>query len=197
MNTISVTSQQPKVSHMSVDELWMQFRKQLRAYISKRVAAEDVDDILSTIMLRVIERQDRLESVKKPLAWLYSITANVITDFYRHRAVEQKAINKIENGYLESLIEPSKHGTESELTQCVLPLINNLAEDYKQALLMVEIDGIKQKDAAENLGLSLSGMKSRVQRGRAKLKAELQRCCQMALNKQALYKTEKANQCRC
>jgi RNA polymerase sigma-70 factor (ECF subfamily) len=42
---------------------------------------------------------------------------------------------------------------------------------------LTEIDGLTMRAAADALGLSVSGAKSRVQRGRALLRARLLRCC--------------------
>ena len=47
---------------------------------------------------------------------------------------------------------------------------------------MVELDGLTQKAAAERVGLSLSGMKSRVQRGRLQLRQMLEACCRIELD---------------
>ena len=43
--------------------------------------------------------------------------------------------------------------------------------------MLTDIEGLTRAEAADRLGLSVSGMKSRVQRGRAKLKQALLRCC--------------------
>ena len=48
---------------------------------------------------------------------------------------------------------------------------------YREALLLTEYQGLTQKALAERLGLSLSGAKSRVQRGRTQLKQMLEECC--------------------
>ena len=42
---------------------------------------------------------------------------------------------------------------------------------------MAEIEGLSQQEVADRLGLSLSGAKSRIQRGRAMLKGVLEQCC--------------------
>jgi hypothetical protein len=57
-----------------------------------------------------------------------------------------------------------------------------LPEAYREALTLTELGGLSQRDAAARAGLSLSGMKSRVQRGRAKLTELLLRCCEVELD---------------
>ena len=49
--------------------------------------------------------------------------------------------------------------------------------------MLTELEGVTQKDAAAKLGLSISGMKSRVQRGRGKLKDVVLDCCEVELDR--------------
>ena len=57
-----------------------------------------------------------------------------------------------------------------------------LASPYREALTLTELQGMTQKSAAEMVGVSLSGMKSRVQRGREHLRALFEDCCEIALD---------------
>jgi RNA polymerase sigma-70 factor (ECF subfamily) len=63
-------------------------------------------------------------------------------------------------------------------------MIHKLPEKYRNAVQMSEIDNKTQKEVAELDGISLTGAKSRVQRGRGLLKSMLHDCCQLEINKQ-------------
>jgi RNA polymerase sigma-70 factor (ECF subfamily) len=54
---------------------------------------------------------------------------------------------------------------------------------YRQAVQLSEIEGLPQQEVADRLGLSLSGAKSRIQRGRLMLKDELERCCRFEFDR--------------
>lgn len=56
-------------------------------------------------------------------------------------------------------------------------LIDELLEKYREPLRWSELDGLSGREIAERLGISVSGAKSRIQRGRAMLKGVLERCC--------------------
>ena len=56
-------------------------------------------------------------------------------------------------------------------------MIDSLAPAYREALVLVDLNGLTQQAAAKRLGLSLSGVKSRVQRGRRQLRCRLEACC--------------------
>ena len=66
---------------------------------------------------------------------------------------------------------------EAVLALSLKELIDELPEPYRQALILTEYQGLSQKQLAENLGIWLSGAKSRVQRARGKLREILLRCC--------------------
>ncbi|MBW4622370.1 MAG: hypothetical protein KME17_23820 [Cyanosarcina radialis HA8281-LM2] len=68
------------------------------------------------------------------------------------------------------------------MASCLRPLLEYLPASYRQAVQLADLDGMTQRAIAQELGISLSGMKSRVQRGRQKLKELLQTCCQIELD---------------
>lgn len=64
-----------------------------------------------------------------------------------------------------------------EIAACLGPLVNTQSLQDRQALQLVDISGGSQSAAAEQLGISRSGMESRVQRARARLRERLLACC--------------------
>ena len=66
-----------------------------------------------------------------------------------------------------------------ELTACLKPMIDSLPEKYRLAIVATEYEGLSQKELSQQLGMSLSGAKSRVQRARERerLKGTLLGCC--------------------
>ncbi|MGQ0555830.1 MAG: sigma factor-like helix-turn-helix DNA-binding protein [Nitrospiraceae bacterium] len=79
------------------------------------------------------------------------------------------------------------HGDVAELraefASCLLPMIQRLSPDHRDAITLVEIKGMTQQAAATQMGIPLSSMKSRVQRGRKHLKHMLDDCCCIELDR--------------
>ena len=69
-----------------------------------------------------------------------------------------------------------------ELASYVLPLVSRLPSPYRKALTLTELEGLTQRAAADALGISLSGIKSRVQQAREKLREVLEECCRIGLD---------------
>ena len=70
-----------------------------------------------------------------------------------------------------------------DLARCLQPLLDGLPPAARDALIRVDLEGQTQQQAAEQLGISVSGMKSRVQRSRRQLKELLERCCTVQLDR--------------
>jgi len=62
-------------------------------------------------------------------------------------------------------------------------MIYNLPEPYRDALVLTEFEGLTQQEMAKRLGISISGAKSRVQRGREQLKRMLLERCEFEFDR--------------
>lgn len=156
-----------------ITDLWQEYRFRLRNYIAKRVRErEAVDDILQEVFLKVNANLHTVRSHGSIPAWLFRIAANAIADHYRsHKQWEVLPDD-------DELASPERERDYiAELATCLQPLIADLPETYRAALVLSEIEGLPQKEVALRLGISLSGAKSRVQRGREKLRLRLLECC--------------------
>ncbi len=174
----------------AVTEVWQQVHDRLRAFIAKRIAADaDVDDILQDVFLRMHRRIDGLQDASRVVAWVYQIARHAIIDHYRAPNRRREVPVGLSDD-LDVLLpfDGSGPGTadsgrlREELAGCLRPMIERLAEPYRTAVTLVEIEGFTQAVAARRVGVSVSGMKSRVQRGRRVLKQMLDNCCEIQLD---------------
>lgn len=165
----------------------------LRRYISRRVQAGDaVDDILQNVFLKAFQHLHTVKSRESIRAWLFRIASNAIADHYR----SQKSMSELP----DELAAPDDQDHITELATCLQPLIGDLPETYRSAIILSEIDGRPLKEVARHLGISLSGAKSRVQRGRDHLRRKLLDCCSVETGKGGISGYEplsRNNECNC
>lgn len=164
---------------------WRRFLERLRCYVAARVPFGSRDDVVGEIVLRLVKHQQKLAATRDPFAWITRVAANVVADHHRRRASKQRAMTAYASHTSLSADEgsPPINSASSDLAACVIPFIEQLSPPYRDALKLVEIERLSQKAAAAKLGLSVSGMKSRVQRGRSKLKEAILRCCAVQLDR--------------
>src|SRR5690606_3072478 len=150
----------------AVAPVYLEYEARLRSFVMKRVKDKDeANDILQQLYVKLYKHCEQLQEVRNINAWLYQIARNAVYDYYREqdRSIPVKDESKLEEQLQQ---DPEQQDSES----LVLPLINMLPSEYAEPLRLSEIEGISQKEIAERLGMSYSGAKSRVQRGREKLK---------------------------
>jgi RNA polymerase sigma-70 factor (ECF subfamily) len=161
---------------------WRDLEAKLRPFIARRVRADvDVDDVLQDVFVRLQRGLAALRDDERFGPWVYQVARSAIVDHQRvaarHRVVDG---DSAENAAPE--IDEDDGAVERELASYVAPFVAMLPSPYREALTLTELQGLTQKHAAEMLGISLSGMKSRVQRGRQHLRKALEDCCHIALD---------------
>jgi RNA polymerase sigma-70 factor, ECF subfamily len=150
---------------------WLAFRKDLKRFITNKVKQrEDAEDLLQEVFIKFQTSLPTLKQQEKIIPWLYQITRNLITDYYR------KQPRLIGVDAIEELAGESDNLPQS-LCNCLKPFMELLPASDQEALLLVEIEGLSQRALAEKLGISYSGARSRTQRAREKLKDLLLECC--------------------
>jgi RNA polymerase sigma-70 factor, ECF subfamily len=161
---------------------WKELEQRLRPYLARRVASPaDVDDLLQDIFVRLHQGLSSLDDDERFGGWVYRIAQNAVADRARRQARQR-------TGPWRDDLEPPVDSPapvdqlQSELGECVALFVSQLPSPYRQAITLTELEGLTQKQAAEMLGVSLSGLKSRVQRGREKIRELFERCCQISVD---------------
>ena len=160
--------------------IWNDYHDKLHRFIQNRVKDKSLaDDILQEVFIKIYSRLDTLKDTDKLHSWMFQITRNALIDHYRgYKKNEELTDEIIPTDWDASDTE------KKELSSCLSSLINSLPSKYSEALMMSEIDGLKQKEVATKQGISLSNAKIRVQRGRAMIKELLTEGCRFEVDSQ-------------
>lgn len=162
----------------TTEEVWTAFRYRLYTYIRARARSpEDADDILQDVFVKVHRRICTLEDEAHLASWLYRVTHNTIIDHYRKKRPEPTLDDP------PAAIEDDLPIAEQKLAPFLRELIDGLPTTYRDALTLTELEGLTQTEMGQRLGLSVSGAKSRVQRGRAMVRQQLLECCHVELDR--------------
>ena len=176
----------PDVS-LSTEGVWSELRANIRGFVGRRVRQPaDVDDIVQRVFLQVHRALPTLRDSDRLHAWVYQTTRRAIADYYRapshtrEVARGRRSISRRRSRTCRTMTPTVAHCRNSAPVET---LISSLGPADQEALQLVEFEGVTQVAAAEGLGLSVSGMKSRVQRARLHLRTALDECCRIALDR--------------
>ncbi len=163
-----------------IEQIWKDYHTKLHNFIKGRVGDVSVaDDLLQDVFVRIHSRIDSLKDSSKIQSWIYQITRNAIIDYYR----AHRTMGELPDAVKAPEIEPGEKARQ-EIASWLLPMIRELPGHYRETLILSEIEGLKQKEVALKQGLSLSGAKARIQRGRRMLKDILTDCCRFEFDHQ-------------
>lgn len=169
--------------HNPALSLWQSHEAALRRYLGRQVQGADVDDLMQDIFLKM---QRSLCSVKKTdsmKSWLYTLATNALMDHFRR----QRPHEEISDELAEALpAVDSSLSASAELAACLRPFIDDLPDTYRLAVQLSELESLPQQVVSERLGLSLSGAKSRIQRGREKLQQLMLACCNVEMGRRGI-----------
>jgi RNA polymerase sigma-70 factor, ECF subfamily len=161
---------------MTIDKIHDEFRTLLYQYIAARIKnRDDAADVLQEVFIKISSKLGSLADGSKLKSWIFTITRNAIIDYYRKTSGDNKTelTDKIAD---ETMAEADVDLTKG-LDKCLKGFIQELPEDYREIIVDSEIKGIKQKDLAGKYNLAYPSVRSRVQRGRSRLKELLLTCC--------------------
>jgi RNA polymerase sigma-70 factor (ECF subfamily) len=178
-----VTKTSPAAILQPTEQMWREMLPQLRTFVRRRIANPDrADDLVAEILLRIHQNMGSLDDQERLPNWVFRIARNAIIDEYRRAGRSREQLTATLHDEPAQVSIDDEPGAVRELSACLRPLLNGLPVEQRDALEMIDLDGMTQADAAERAGVSLSGMKSRVQRGRRRLAELLGQCCALTLD---------------
>jgi RNA polymerase sigma-70 factor, ECF subfamily len=154
---------------------WTELTKQLHSFVARRVPRADADDVVQEALVRIQRNVAELRDDNRFGAWVYQVTRSAVADHLRKNMRESAGVEALS-------AEPIERDNEEDvltasLVACLSKFVAELPSPYREAITLTDLQGLSQKEAAEIVGISLSGMKTRVQRGREKLREMFDRCC--------------------
>ena len=175
-----------KISFRKVHE---DFRDRILRYLTRMVGENDAEDLTQEVFAKVSQALKAFRGESQLSTWVYQIATNAALDRLRRSSPRR------ENGQglpVEAIAESEadkdtwtgeeKASTEQrlirqEMNGCIREIIATLPENYRTVIVLSEMEGLRDGEIADILGLSLQAAKVRLHRARARLKKELSTAC--------------------
>ena len=145
------------------------FLKFLEARLPSRAVAEEV---LQSAYARTLEKGGAIRDAESAVAWFYRLLRNALTDHYRKRATEARALER----HAEEPASPEAE-LHTAVCACMKTLLPNLKSEYAEVLQRADLEEEPIGQVAAALDISPNNATVRLHRARQALKRELERCC--------------------
>jgi RNA polymerase sigma-70 factor (ECF subfamily) len=122
--------------------------------LRNRAAAEDA---LQEVFVRVLRHDQALDSVERPLGWLYRVADNVCFDQIRRRRVATAAVGELAD------VAGCHPSVQIEERSAALALLSDLDDRDRRICVLAFIDGMTQGQIADEIALSRVSVNKRIQ----------------------------------
>ena len=179
----------------SVDALWRGMHASLEQFVARRTSSrQDAEDVVQDVFLRIHLALETSGPIDALDAWVYRIARNAVIDRYRRA----RPVDALDGDLPVEVDDTEVDELRQALGKCLSPFVDQLPEPSAEAVRMIEVDGLTQVEAALRAGISVSGMKSRIQRGRARLLDLVNDCCRFELDgRSKVIGYESRSRCNC
>ena len=138
---------------------------------------EDAQDCLQEAMLRVYRAIGSFKGESSFSTWVYRITMNTCLDELRRKKNRQSSSldDLLDEGWApaDDRSSPEKHAMRAETARVLHETIRELPEDMRAAVVLRDIQGYSYEEIAKILDINVGTIKSRISRGREKLREKL------------------------
>jgi RNA polymerase sigma-70 factor (ECF subfamily) len=156
---------------------WQEHAAELRGFLAHRCGdASDGDDLLQELFLKALLQDGDFCRIDNPRAWLFHVARNLLIDRLRLRKDQVPLPDDLAAEPEPELLPVDK------LSQCIPRILSELAPADREAILLCDLQGMTQQDYAQRLGISLPAAKSRVQRARVRMQAQMVCACQVSFD---------------
>ena len=158
------------------DQVHAEYHARLFNFLARLTRRRDVaEDLLEEVWLRVVTHAPRLRDDTRLAPWLFTIARNLHASHCRSRLV---AFDALDEGRLTPAPSPDPSPFETaaatELQKRVEVALATLPGRYREAILLVALEGLTPSDAAAVCGISGEAMRQRLSRARAMLEKRLE-----------------------
>lgn len=161
-----------------INEIQQQFGLHLLNFIKSKVhTTADAEDIYQEVLVTIINKIETLDNPESIKSWVFTIARNKIIDYFRQNQSKKFDTKDIES--LNIALDEEHQNTYQRIEGCIAPLIEQLPVSYRKIIYASEIEGKSQKELSENLKINYVTLRSKIQRGRVKLKDILLENCRV------------------
>jgi RNA polymerase sigma-70 factor (ECF subfamily) len=174
-------------SAMEFDTLYGEFHPRILRYLARLIGPDQAEDVAQEVFVKISRSVGEFRNESQLSTWIYRIATNAALDKVRSAEYRSALRTSSIEGSCEStpayvVIESAEVSSErqairGEMTECVRALLNQLPESYRTVLILSDMEGMKDREIAEVLDVTVEAAKVRLHRARARLRKSLDSEC--------------------
>ena len=189
---------------MDFQTIYKEFYPKILRYLIRILDNKDLaEDFTQDVFIRVHEGLKNFEGRSKLSTWIYKIATNITNDYYKSSSFQKGKNQTLSGEFLEENKEDKNVWTgdkgeisdqvleKKEMNGCIRRYVQDISENYRTVFVLSEYEGLKNKEIADVLGLSLDTVKIRIYRARTQLKKKMEEGCNISYEENGISCDEK------
>jgi len=191
---------------LDFQKIYEEYFDKIHRYLIKLIGYTEAEDLTQDVFLKVQIGLDKFKGDSKISTWSYKVATNTAIDSLRRpsnrRIIRSKPVNDNEDAVNiepedqdiwsgEKPLNVEQEFVQNEMNRCIKELVDKLSPDFRAVVLLSEENGLKDREIAEVLGISLNTVKIRLHRARCALKKKMEKTCNFYHNERNLLSCEK------
>ena len=138
------------------EAIYRDYHGKVSGYIRSKISlAQDAEDIVADVFLKVYEKLDSFDESKASLStWIYTITRNTLTDYFRTKKVFEEIPETVED---DASVEDEI--CSAEALETLVNALENLDERERDIIILRFYSGKTLKEIAETMHISYAYVK--------------------------------------
>lgn len=175
-------------TELDFDKIHLAYRPRIHRYLTRIVGVKEAEDLTQEVFVKVSQGLKTFRGESQLSTWVYRIATNAAIDMkrtpgYRQSVQSTELKESVDIGSKAIEVGEPTPSTErqverKEMNKCIRDFVDNLPENYRGVLVLSELEGMKDSEIAEILGITLSTVKIRLHRAKDVLKKKLQAHCE-------------------
>lgn len=154
--------------------------------VARRMMGNDADaeDVTQNVLLKLLQKASSFRGESDPMGWIYRIAVNESRELYRRRgrrptiSLDSLPVEIDETEHVTGVTDfsrrPDRKMHADEVEEAVHAAIQELPDGYREAVILMDLEGLSYKESAEVMSLTLGGFKTRLHRARLHLRNRLE-----------------------
>jgi RNA polymerase sigma-70 factor (ECF subfamily) len=162
----------------TIEDIYIKYKAQIYAYLYYRTGNSAIsEELCQEVFLKAFKAFSSFQGMSSVKTWLYSIAHNVYVSWYRRESkYEMIPLEKSQIEYFESLEgQPELAVEKMETSKSVMEVLNGLKEDFRNVLILSELQELSYEEIGNTLNWSLSKVKSTLYRARIQFRINFEK----------------------
>jgi RNA polymerase sigma-70 factor (ECF subfamily) len=177
---------------MEFQSIYKEYYPKILGYLTRTLNDKEVaEDLSQDVFIRVNNGLGSFEGRSALSTWIYKIATNIAYDYYKSASFQIGKKQTVSGESLEEKKEDMNVWTgdksttsdqimeKKEMNDCIKRYVGDIPDNYRTVFILSEYEGLKNREIAEILGLTLDTVKIRLFRARTQLKKKMEVGCRI------------------